>query len=49
MRICYNVAESVNDVLYRQSISYSKSISLLVKIHCEGNFIKVKTYKGQFH
>ena len=49
MRVCYNVAESVNDVPHRQSISYSESISLLVKIHHEGNSIEVKAYKGQFH
>ena len=49
MRICYNIAESINDVLHRQSISYSESTSLLVKIHYEGNSIKAKACKGQFH
>ena len=37
-KICYNVTESVNKVPYRQRISYSESTSLLVKIHCEGQF-----------
>ena len=48
-RVCYNVTESVNNVPYEQRISYSESISLLAKIHCEGNFIEVKACKGQFH
>ena len=39
MKICYNVAEGVNKVPYRQRISYNKSTSLLVK----------KAYEGQFH
>ena len=49
MRVCHNVTESVNDVPHRQSISYSESTSLLVKIYCKGNSIKVKACKGQFH
>ena len=47
MRVCYNVTESVNDVSYRQRISYSESISLLVKIHCKGNSIKLKAYNSE--
>ena len=45
MRVCHNVVKSVNDVLYRQSISYSESTSLLVKRLAKSNFIEVKTYK----
>ena len=49
MRVCHNVAESINNVAHRQSISYSESTSLLVKIHCEGNSIETKAYEGKFH
>ena len=33
VRVCHNVAESINEVLHRQSISHCKSTSLLVKFH----------------
>ena len=48
MRVCYNVVKSINDVLYRQSICYSESISLLVKRLVKGNSIEAKAYKGNF-
>ena len=50
MRICYNVAESINKVPYRQSISYSESTSLVVKIPLKQKLVTVKFHcKEQFH
>ena len=49
MRICYNVTESVNNMPYRQSISYSESTSLLAKRLMKGNFIEAGACEGQFH
>ena len=40
MRVCHNVAESVNKVPHGRSISHSESTSLLAKIHREGNSIE---------
>ena len=49
MRVCHNVAESVNDIPYRQSIGHSESTSLLVKRLAKGNSIKAEAYEGKFH
>ena len=49
MKVCYNVTKSVNEVLHRQSISYSESTSLLVKRLVKSNFIKAEACKEQFH
>ena len=49
MRVCHNMVKGVNDVLYRQSISHSESISLLAKRLVKGNSIKAKACEGQFH
>ena len=47
IRVCHNVTESINDVLHRQSISYSESISLLVKRLVKGNFIKAEACNSE--
>ena len=49
MRVCHNVAESINDMPYRQSIGHSESISLLAKMLVKGNSIEAEACEGKFH
>ena len=49
MRVCHNVAKSVNEVPHKQSIDYSESISLLVKRLVKGNSIEAEACEGKFH